>query len=280
MIIKSLSRKSNSAQLLKYLFKDEDKVLYEKEHPFTIRHNLRASSLDSWIQEFKENEACRIHKRKDSVELFHTIISFSNKDRDHISRALLKDIAKKFIALRGEESIYLGTAHVDREHIHLHLVMSGTKYRTGISNRISRDEFRDIKLQMDTYQRERYPKLVHSLPDHARAKKIPQLLKNSRTPQKEKLLVSLRNAYSKSKSVEDFLELIKSDEFMPYYRAGRLTGVIDKSGLKFRFSRLGYDKDKIEQLSQLQAKEQQQFSALRELRNIRNKNRERNILER
>jgi hypothetical protein len=279
MIIKSLSRKSNSAQLLKYLFKDEDKVLYEQEHPFTIRHNLRSQNLDSWIKEFRENEGFRLHKRKDNVELYHTIISFSNKDRNLVSEKLLKDFAKQFIRLRGENSLYLGTAHVDRDHIHLHVIMSGTKYRTGESNRISRDEFRNIKLKLDSYQREKYPELIHSLPAHDKSKKVV-LLRNSRMPQKEALLSSLQKAYSKSKSLDEFISILKTDGHEPYYRAGRLTGIKYQNGLKFRLSRLGYDTEKIDQLAQLQAKEQQQLSTLRELRNIRNKNRERNILER
>lgn len=280
MIIKSLSRKSNSAQLVRYLFQREDKVLSEKNSIFAIKQNLRGTTIESWIKEFHENEAFRLHRRKDNVELFHTIISFSGKDRHLITPEKLKDIAQKYISLRGDDSLYLGTAHIDRDHIHLHIVMSGTKYRIGVANRITRENFRDIKLQMDSYQREKYPELKHSLPNHSRPKISLPLLKITRAPEKELLAYSLNKAFTIAKSVDDLISLLHKEGFDPYYRSGKLTGFVNTSGLKFRLSRLGYDKDKLEQLTNRIKKVQEQNCTLQELSSIRKKSRERNILER
>ena len=49
MIIKSLSRKTNTAQLLTYLFAKEEKLSVQNEKPLVIKHNLRTSSLNGWI---------------------------------------------------------------------------------------------------------------------------------------------------------------------------------------------------------------------------------------
>jgi hypothetical protein len=280
MIIKSLSRKSNSAQLVKYLFQRQYKVLSEKKSNFTIRHNLRSNNIESWIKEFHENEAFRLHRRKDNVELFHTIISFSGKDRNLITPEKLKDIAQKYISLRGEDSLYLGTAHVDRDHIHLHIIMSGTKYRTGVANRITRENFRDIKLQMDSYQREKYPELKHSLPNHSKTKVTLPLLRITRAPEKELLTYSLNKAFSIARSADHLISLLHKDGFEPYYRSGKLTGFVNTSGLKFRLSRLGYDKNTLEQLTNRAKEAQEQNSTLQEISSIRKKTRERNILER
>ncbi len=91
MIIKSLSRKSNSSQLVKYIFRyvldDEKKKEISKndlvksvQPNFIIRHNVRSRSVKGYVKEFQENEAYRIVRRKDSVQLFHTIISFAPGD--------------------------------------------------------------------------------------------------------------------------------------------------------------------------------------------------------
>src|SRR5881396_3808377 len=109
MIIKTLSRKSNTGQLVNYIFKYVFREQQKNIHPekpeqsksdkgkFIVRHNIRSRSVKGYMKEFKENESYRLVHRKDSVKLFHTIISFSNKDKQHINDKLLKDIAKKFI---------------------------------------------------------------------------------------------------------------------------------------------------------------------------------------
>src|SRR5690242_501779 len=139
MILKSLSRKSNGSQLMKYIFRyinDDQKRagLSEKEiskshnHHFFIRHNIRSrSSIKNLIKEFKENESYRLVRRKDSVKIFHTILSFAGKDRAHVNDKLLKDISKKFIEERGLSNLYVGAKHQDKDHVHLHIAVSGTQ---------------------------------------------------------------------------------------------------------------------------------------------------------
>lgn len=179
MIIKSLSRKSGSGQLLKYIFRymlDEEKVKARIEKVnlersnFLIRHNIRSHTVKGFIREFEENESFRLVHRSDSVKVFHTILSFSNKDTQHINDKLLKDIAKKFIEERGINNLYVGTKHQDRNHIHLHIAVSGTQLNCR-SSRISKPQLHHLKLELDKYQQRKYPQLIHSLPDHGRSRK-------------------------------------------------------------------------------------------------------------
>ena len=283
MILKSLSRKSGTHQLLNYLFKDEKKLIRSKEKPIVIRHNIRSRSLDKWVKEFDKNEGYRLHRRKDNVNVYHTILSFSNKDKEHIDEKLIRDTAKQYMKLRGEKNLFIGTAHYNKDHVHLHLVMSGTKYLTGEANRLSRAEFHQLKISMDLWQQKKYPELVNSLPRHGRAKELKISPKekqitsiNRREPQKDKLLMTLEKTYTKSKSLDDFLRQLKKAGYEPYYRAGKLTGVKFEGGLKFRLSKLGYDKDKIEKLNVIHLKEEKQLAELRELREGRSKDREQN----
>jgi hypothetical protein len=39
---------------------------------------------------------------------------------------ILTDIMEKYVSLRGSNGIYLGAIHQDKEHVHLHVAVSGT----------------------------------------------------------------------------------------------------------------------------------------------------------
>src|ERR1700741_1033396 len=114
MIIKTLSRKSNTGQLFQYVFRyvfqrkenSPTKSVGSGKDKFIVRHNIRSRSLNGIIREYKDNESYRLVQRKDSVRLFHAIISFSDKDREQIYDALLKDVARKFIEERGTNNLY------------------------------------------------------------------------------------------------------------------------------------------------------------------------------
>ncbi|MCK9404392.1 MAG: relaxase/mobilization nuclease domain-containing protein [Chitinophagaceae bacterium] len=277
MILKSLSRKSGTGQLLKYLFKKEDKLVNGNQKPIIIRHNVRSRTLDKQIKEFKENDKFRLHKRKDSVKAYHTILSFSNKDKDKITEKTLRAVAKQYMQLRGKDNLFIGTVHFDNDHVHLHMVMSGTKYLTGQANRLSRAEFRELKQSLDKWQEKKFPELIHSLPRHGlnKATKEPVVDRhNSRVSQKETLLKTLEAGYTKSKSIDSFLTTLKSQGYDPYYRAGRLTGVRSEDGLKFRLGRLGYDKEKIAKLDEIHLKEEKALSELRDIREKKSEERE------
>lgn len=172
MIVKNLSRKSGSGQLINYIFRyilnDEKQPV---ESPFIIRHNVRSHDIQGYIREFKENAGHRTHTRKNQVAIHHTILSWSNKDRDHLTPEKINKMARQYMSLRGLNNLYVGTIHTDRDHIHLHLAMSATEL-SGKTSRISKSEFANLKLSLDTYQRELFPELEHSLPDHGKAKTV------------------------------------------------------------------------------------------------------------
>lgn len=271
MIIKSLSRKSGIKQVLSYLFEDENKLKDSEKRSFVIRKNVRSKKVERMAKEFEKNEALRVYKRSNSVKVYHTVISFSNKDKNQITEPMLRDISKQFMKLRGNDNLYVGAAHFDHDHVHLHFVVSGTKYLTGEASRQSKSEFQKLKLAMDSYQKEKYPQLVNSLPSHGKAKegRVARISPNShiRATQKEGLLKCLELAY-KAKSLDGFLSHLKKQGHEPYFRNGRLTGVKYEGDRKFRFQTLGYAKEKI---SKLEAETENEKKDLDELNEIRDK---------
>lgn len=272
VIVKNLTRKSGTGQLLRYIFKyiSQEQKIGQHQEPFIIRHNVRGRDINSFIKEFKKNESNRLYTRVDQTVVNHTILSWSNKDKNHITPAMLKDIAKKYIQARGENNLYIGTIHTDREHTHLHIAMSGSQLN-GRSSRISKKEFAKVKLTLDAYQREKYPQLTNSLPEHGRAKAIKEKSisidrRSGRTTQKEQLLQAICEAHSTAKSMEAFLEALSSQGYEPYYRNSKLTGIQLNTGRKFRFRSLGYDSEKLEELSTRQTNETKVLNELELLR--------------
>jgi hypothetical protein len=293
VIIKSLSRKSNTGQLVsyvfKYVFKEQDAKHTRREQSknekskFIIRHNIRSRSVKGFIKEFKENEKYRLVHRKDSVKLFHTIISFSNKDKEHINDKLLKDIGKKFIEERGLNNMYAGTKHENKDHIHLHITVSGTQLN-GRSSRISKQQLQHIKIVLDKYQREKYPQLKHSLPEHGKSRRltkeaIVERVKTERQTDKQALIECLEKAYTGSRSQEQFLSQLKQAGHQPYFRNGAFQGVKFEGQMKYRLTNLGFDKTRLAVLDQVKATQGKALAELQDIRSGRNKDLKRAIPE-
>lgn len=272
MILKNLTRRSNIGQLVNYILKPEKN---EKAEPI-LTHNLRSRSANGWTKEFESNDAIRLYKRSDNIKLNHTILSFSNEDKDHISKELLKDISKKFIELRGKDNVYLASSHHDKDHIHLHILMSATKYMTGESNRISKKEFHELKMALDDYQKEKYPELIHSLPNHGKLTKVQSQdisypFKDSirKLSQKQQISETITEVFGKTNSSQEFLSQLKFEGLEPYYRGGTVYGVEDQ-GRHFKFKTLGFDINKLDELDKNQSKVEVELQDLKDLRESKN----------
>jgi len=273
VILKNLTRRSNIGKLVNYILKPEKN---EKAEPI-LKHNLRSRSANGWTKEFESNDSLRLYKRSDNIKLNHTILSFSNKDIEHINKSLLEDISRKFIELRGKENLYLASSHHDKDHIHLHILMSATKYLTGESNRISKKEFHELKLSLDAYQKQKFPELIHSLPEHGKRSKIhsptneyPIQNDNTKLSQKQQISGTISEIYSRANSSQEFLSQLKFEGLEPYYRGGSVYGVEDQ-GRHFRFKTLGFDINKLAELDKKPSKEEielQELSDLRESKNL------------
>jgi hypothetical protein len=240
------------------------------QKPLVITHNIGAKSVSGYIKAFEQNEAGRINKRSNSITVHHTIISFSNKDSHHVSEDMLKDIAKRYVELRGKDNLFVITPHYDRTHVHLHCAVSGVK-TNGLSSRISQKDYADIKVKMDEYQKERYPQMEHSLPDHGKKKreKARETLKIGKIAERSTNLKSvhqlLETAYRESQSKEEFFNKIKGSNIEPYYRNGKLTG-IRYENMKFRLANLGYDERRLSALGQSKTNEEKHLQELQQIR--------------
>lgn len=258
MIIKSLSRKSNPGQLIKYatryIIRDSDKKASQDYMKVLIKHNLRSSStVDEFINDFKSNESYRIYKRKDSVVLFHTILSFAPGDKKKVSILVLKDLAKKFIDLRAPNCLNLAIGHLEKQHTHIHVLTSGVQVN-GKSSRVSKHAFSNILQQLEEYQQAKYPELVHSKNNHSSVKTSDRLrfkehLSKSRKSNTLRLHTHIENGINHARSYDDFIQRISKDGCEPYYRNGKIQGIVS-DGKKYRLSKLGVDIETVKNLEE------------------------------
>ncbi|MDC7996914.1 relaxase/mobilization nuclease domain-containing protein [Gilvibacter sediminis] len=157
--------------IFEYLLRDP-----EKDGGFVITKFVKGSdrSPKSLAKQFERNETYRKIKRKNNVVLYMDILSFHQSD-GYISNEILQRITKKYLSLRAPLSIALATVHRhEKSHTHLHICY-GIEYRTGISVRISKNNFQNkIKLPMEQFQREQFPELKYSEIDHTNSKKKEQ----------------------------------------------------------------------------------------------------------
>ncbi len=251
MIYKVLARHTNSfASLLSYIFK---KSKTSEKHIFL--HNIRGKTKKEWIQEYNENETYRIHKRSDQAFMFHEILSFSNQDKTKINEKILQDIAYEYIRLRGKSGVFAGAVHYDKDHIHIHFCVSSLEYRTGKAFRLSPTKLKELKVQLQEYHIQKYPELTSSICEHGKGseyltdKEYHHKKRTSRKLIKEEIQEYVVKIYNQSSTLKSFCEALREAGLHHYERKGVPMGVT-YLGAKFRFSRLGLEKDSIEKLHQ------------------------------
>jgi hypothetical protein len=280
MIIKIKSHKGASpTKLLNYMLHDKDRLFDKDGRSFIVTHNLKGNTIKSWEKQFLENESHRLVHRKDSVKFTHEILSWSREDADKISLQKLEDMTRKYLELRNPNGMYLAVPHTDKSHYHCHIIASGVAYRTGKSLHPSRPVLLKLQKEIQDYQIEKYPELSHSIVQHGKKEKSLQSekeyqykLRTGRESDKSLLIGILKTSYKKALSKTDFFEILHLPDVSTYSRSGKVTGVVYK-GRKFRFSRLGFAVERLDELDKsiLRGKE------ISEARGRKGKNIERNI---
>jgi hypothetical protein len=212
-------------------------------------HNLRGEGKEDWTQEFLENEACRKHNRAHQIYLYHEIISFSDKENTQaFTKEMLTDLVEKYMSLRGKDGLMIGAVHTDKNHLHLHFCTSGTKYRTGLANRLSRTDLQDLKVKLQEYHREKYPELDKSTCEHGKAsgyvtdREWQARNKGQRTLLKDEIRATVQECFTNADTQQDFLTRLQEAGLYYYERSGVPAGIAYEN-TKIRFSRLDLPKD-------------------------------------
>lgn len=285
MIVKTNSIKSSGGvnRAIDYVFKPK-KIERDGKKPVIIKKLTRSRTIEGYKKSLKQVQELRMNIRKDMNYAYHTKISLGKLDAEKVNDAILKSIATKFMALRGSLSVYVAVVHFDKPDMpHLHIIHSANDLR-GKATRQSKGEFAKLKRELEEYQREKFPELVHSKVEHRNLalksdKQISgdKFYKNRRTESdKSAIGKQLQSAYAKAHSLKELIRDLESNGYEIYYRNGRPQGICHKN-LKHRFSKFGLDKDKFSALKQLEEKEEKILIELNNNRSSNNFEKERNM---
>ena len=245
MIIKSRSRKEATfGQLIEYINAPGQKGKH------AIFYNLKNRSHSKITEEFLQNYQ-HGPKRKNGNALYHEMISFSAKDSAHLTEEILNDFAFEYLERRAKGALAYAKAHFDKDNPHVHLIISANLIRSKKKLRLSQFEFKQIKKQLEIFQKKNYPLLSNSIVfENGKSRKPKRTIKESEQERRRKTQQK-RSTNQKDRvfemvidclcacSEKDFLTRLKSQGLKLYVR-GKNFGVQDvRSGRKFRFKTLG-----------------------------------------
>jgi hypothetical protein len=256
MIVKIKSHKrAVFRKVLEYMLNNKDRLYDKQGKSFVITHNLKGNTVEEWEVQYRLNETYRLRKRSNSVILTHEILSWHRDDARHITLAKLEVLAIEYIKLRNPKGIYVATPHFDKDHYHIHILASGIEYRTGKTLRLSKSEMQKLKKDIQQYQVEHFPELSKSIVEHGKKEKsftsdkeYQVKLRTGMETEKEQVLSILKACYKKAVSKDTFYELLNDSGIKTYERGGKISGVV-LGNYKFRFKRLGFSEEKIEELN-------------------------------
>lgn len=275
MILKTLRIKNQSGfeRLVRYVLTDDKEHLREKG--FMLTHNILSNDIEGITKEFVANDNFRIKKRKGLVLLYHEILSFSDKDQRHLTDEKLRDIAEQYIQIRCPNALALAVPHYEKNHTHIHVLVSGSEYRS--KNKLLRmdnKQFEHVKHSIESYQVECYSELSNSIVyiNKPKREKLNQKdrdknVRKERAYQakskkkekggkmdKERLSIATQQMLDCSSSALEFMTFINSQEKLEvYHRGGKIAGVI-YYGRKYRFTTLGISKERLRALEEEKSK--------------------------
>jgi len=259
-IVKILARHSPTYKSLISYILNEAKI--DRAQVYT--QNLRSDNVDGHVQEFILNESFRARMRSDSVFMTHEIWSINKRElTEHITPAMLDDLAYKYMELRGNTGVMIGAIHQDTAHIHCHFAVSALNYRTGTSFGLNKAQLHELKTNFQEYHRTKYPELSKSFPEHGKggcALHPAQwhILKRA------DIIAQVRACFLLASSQQDFLARLRDMGLHHYERNGKVTG-IEYDGQKFRFTRL-LEGQQFADLPVERSEEEQTLEAIRTLR--------------
>lgn len=300
MIIKTLSRKGNDfKKAISYVDRNRDET--EKSAQFDtnyrIYHNIIGNSKQEAIQAFKENYKYK-PKRKNSNGMYHEILSFHRDDP--VTQKAIEDIGQEYIRIRSTNSLVYGAIHTDKEHIHLHLIISSNEVASPKASRLTKKQFHEVRKDIEKYQQKHYPELTRSLvyvtkekekkctpkqQHSSQQEKYIQLKKRleeesktqnrrRKVTDKERIFVYLYQSMERADTLEQFYENVKKQGLEIYQRKDKPTGII-LNNRKYRFvTAIGKDKwrafeKESERMERIQSAREQDKKQEREISNSR-----------
>jgi len=201
--------------------------------------------------------------RKNSICIRHEIMAFSPKDSNNLSHEKIHTLARKYLELTYTNNVAYGDIHFDKDHYHIHLMITPNEYRQRNVTHINNERFHQVRRELETFQQKQFPELENSVVFiNGKNKKKDQVL--SKTHNEEQLIKRLgeKRSHSTKEFLHDKLMLhinqsISKDDFFSkllqeqgieiYHYRGKPNG-IKYQDKKYRFTSLGISKQEFKAL--------------------------------
>lgn len=251
-----------------------DKKMQEAQSDLVKQEQILEKRIQNMVIQFESNELKRKIQRSNKNRAYHEIVSFHKSDTDKLPKKVLLKIARKYAKERSPNSMVISTMHSDKSHLHIHNVISALEFATGKPVRLSRKEFKEVKVKMEQFQ-EKELGLKHSRIDHNK-KKVQMLhldierelnLRGKRSERQE-IQLKLIEVFARERTEKVHYRELEKAGLELYSRGGKIVGV---QGLnrRYRLKTLGFDPSRISI-----EKEQKRRAELQKLKSRKDKDQE------
>ena len=260
MIIKSIRHTQFlSNYSLNYVF---DGVSDEPENQWLIFQNVsRGFERQDIIDSFNDNASylTKTPNRK-KVYRYHEVLAFAHENSRDLTREKLQHITNRYLKLRDPKGLSKAVCvpHLEaNRHFHIHILLTSNHLESQRSSdmMMTNEQYYSIRREMERFVLREMPELHRStvflkeqeieqlLPQKYRSeRRLLQLEKSTkkRNYQKDKVAEIVHEILHQSNTIDEFVELLKkTPEIEPYYRNGKLTGIIHERKKKYRLKTLG-----------------------------------------
>ena len=267
MIIKSKSIKSKRAleNTIRYILTKEsqkelgfiinryikgdrnfDTLMDEAQTDLKKQEKILEKRIKNMVNQFSHNESKRKIQRSNSNFAYHEIVSLHKSDTDKLPKKVMLKIARKYAKERSPNSIIVSTLHQEKDHLHIHNVISALEFATGKPVRLSRKEFKEVKNRMEHYQ-DKELGLEFSKVNHSKKKDtILQLdierelnLRGKRS-ERQDIQNILVGVYARERKEKVHYGELEKAGLKLYSRGGKIVGV-QGFRRRYRLKTLGFD---------------------------------------
>lgn len=229
MITKSMSSKTKSwSKLYDYITRDNSNQLFSwgmSSNPYN-----REEVLNDYESNYKYIE----NNKKAKNTYYHEVLSLpENTLSSDDQESALFDLADKYISMRANGNLVLGSIHSDTNHMHMHLMISSNKYMDQKMTRYSKKNFKLIQSRVEKYKNIKYPtlKTEHYQKNHRakqKQKRVEQEINHKRKKQtkKQKVLNDFKSTLNTAMTKRELIYNLKQKDYTLYKR-GKYYGIRD-----------------------------------------------------
>lgn len=234
------------------------------------REAILEKRIQNMLRQLETNESKRKIQRKNANRAYHEIISFHKEDTDKLPKKVLMKIARKYAKERAPHAMVVSTMHSDKDHLHIHNVITSLEFATGKPIRLSRKEFKDVKKRMELWQ-EKELGLIHSKVNHS--KKKVQMLQldierelnlRGKKSERQEIQLKLVEVFAKARTEKVYYKELEKVGLQLYSRGGKIVGV-QGFNRRYRLKTLGFDPIRI-------SMEKNRLKELQKLKSSKDKN--------